>query len=533
MACESVMTGTTLSIAAAPAQTAPLVAPSSVIEGRGPATQQDESGTVAPGRRRWFRRDSRVPACLVSTLLHTLALLILALIAQSQSGGFESALLGRQGEPTEMLQFESPQKRDDQQSFENSLAPTPVDLSVASPTDMIVRSPLSTKLDVREMQPWLTAELQSGGAPSENTSPLLRLSGGGMAGRTPEGRIKWGHKYGATAESENAVDEALRWLAEHQRPNGSWSFDLELDPCGGRCRNGKDAGETPTPATAATGLALLAFLGAGHTHHDGEYTETVRRGIYYLRGIASETEAGLDWQRGSMYGHGIALMALSEALSMTTEGDQRDSDLVRLVSRGAWFSVIAQHDNGSWGYVPGSPGDTTLTGWQVLSLLAAKRTGAELQTNTLRDAKRFVLSTSAEKQYSFGYQGPPGKPTTTAIGLTLMLYLGESPDYTPFYDALTRLADRGPTLTNVYHDYYGTLALHHSRHLDWDRWHTKLRDHLVAKQETSGHEKGSWHFKDEWGDIGGRLYTTAMCAMTLEVYYRYLPLYAEIEDFPL
>jgi len=74
--------------------------------------------------------------------------------------------------------------------------------------------------------------------------------------------------------------------------------------------------------TGATGLALLAFLGAGHTqHHEGPYQETVRRGIYFLRDIAGEAGAGLDWQQGSMYGHGIALMALSEALARSS-GEQ-------------------------------------------------------------------------------------------------------------------------------------------------------------------------------------------------------------------
>ncbi len=60
-----------------------------------------------------------------------------------------------------------------------------------------------------------------------------------------------------------------------------------------------------------------------------------------------------------------------------------------------------------------------------------------------------------------------------------------------------------------------------------------MRDHLVASQAKQGHERGSWHFKDKWGDIGGRLYTTAMCTMMLEVYYRYLPMYEKIEEFPL
>ncbi len=147
----------------------------------------------------------------------------------------------------------------------------------------------------------------------------------------------------------------------------------------------------------------------------------------------------------------------------------------------------------------------------MLSLIAAKRSQIELHTNTLPRAKKFLMSTCTDRDYWFGYKRPPGEPTTTAIGLTLMLYLGESPEYTPFYNALTKLSERGPTLNNIYHDYYATLALHHSRHPDWDRWNTKLRDHLVATQAKSGHEKGSWHFKDRWGDIGGRLYTTAMC----------------------
>ena len=231
-------------------------------------------------------------------------------------------------------------------------------------------------------RPTIAVELDRGplaagvGAPSA-TAPLVRLPGGGLSGRTPQGRAELGRRYGATAASERAVEEALRWLAEHQRPGGSWSFDLNLEPCEGRCRNSKKHKEgSQTPSTAATGLALLAFLGAGHTHLEGPYAETVRRGIYFLRSDAMEVEAGYDLQRGSMYGQGIALLALSEALAMTADGKPRESDLYDLVSRAAWFTVIAQHQSGSWGYVPGSPGDTTVTGWQVLSLLAAKRSNA-------------------------------------------------------------------------------------------------------------------------------------------------------------
>ncbi len=532
MARESDMIGTIPSSAAAPAQTVAAVAAADSVEPAAGSSQPSRSESSS-GHKRTVRSDSPILAGLISMILHTILLLILALFTYSARGGHGSAITARQGEPAATIALDAVEKSD-RRVQDPSLAPQPIAVNLIPRPSATIASPLSTPSTANPIDPALLATLKAGGALAQPSSQF-RLPGGGLSGRTAEGRAKYGRKWGATRESEQAVDEALRWLADHQRPNGSWSFNLQLDPCNGRCRHSKKAGDTPTPSTAATGLALLAFLGAGHTHHgDGPYAETVRQGLYYLRAVAGEAEAGYDFQQGSMYGQGIALMALSEALAMTTEGQQRDADLVDLVHRGAWFTVIAQHESGSWGYVPGSPGDTTLTGWQVLSLLAAKRTGAPLKTYTLRDAREFVLSTSSEDQrYQFGYQRPPGEVTTTAIGLTLLLYLGESPNYTPFFDALTELADRGPTLTNVYHDYYATLALHHSQHPHWDRWNNELRDFLVAKQAKSGHERGSWHFDDRWGNVGGRLYTTAMCAMILEVYYRYMPLYAEVEDFPL
>jgi hypothetical protein len=536
VAREIDMTGITLPNTTASPQSVVLVVPWRTASGDRSVTPA-MSATGKPlndsGR---FWEDARLPAILVSTIVHTLLLLILALFTYRASGLSGNSISGRMGEPSGVLTLESVINQDDANLVDSSFSDQPISVVITPFAPAAVHSPLQAEQAERPVDaadPMLLSLASSGERPA--TVPLQRLpSGGGLTGRSPQGRLELGRKYGATQASEEAVDAALAWLAEHQRANGSWSFDLELEPCNGRCRHSKKTDDTPTPATGATGLAILAFLGAGHTHHDnGPYSETVRRGIYYLRGVAAETQAGYDWQQGSMYGHGIALMALSEALAMTSEGEQRDADLVNLVSRGASFTCVAQHDNGSWGYVPGSPGDTTVTGWQVLSLVAAKRNKVTLQTYTLTNAKEFVKSTSKERDYWFGYKGPPGEPTTTAVGLTLLMYLGESPDYTPYYMALSDMAERGPTLNNIYHDYYATLALHHCRHGNWDDWNKKLRDHLVATQAQAGHEKGSWHFPDRWGDIGGRLYTTAMCAMTLEVYYRYLPLYDSVEEFTL
>lgn len=483
-------------------------------------------------RKHHFWEDQRLPAGLISTIIHTILLLVLALLTLEKSPRGDLAIAASRGEASNEIRLEA---------VESSLDDLEQDQTVAIETVKIELSQPSTAEEAiypdQPGSPQASIPLPNLELNAKSSSSTVRLPGkASLEKRTPQGRLEMGKKYGATVDSERAVELALAYLAAHQRSNGSWSFDLNLAPCNGQCRHSKEKNsDSATPVTGATGLALLAFLGAGHTHQrSGPYQETVRRGIYFLRSIAGETaESGYDWQQGSMYGHGIALMALEEALNMTREGNQYDSDLADLVQQGTAFTCIAQHPNGSWGYVPGRPGDVTITGWQVLSLIGAQKCGAALHTNTLPDAKNFLMTTCEGRSFWFGYNSPPGEPTTTAIGLTLMLFLGQSPYETPFQRALERLAKKGPLPNNIYHNYYTSLALHHSRHPAWENWNQQLRDYLVETQETQGHETGSWHFNEKWGNVGGRLYTTALAAMTLEVYYRFMPLYAADDLFPL
>ncbi|WP_146598128.1 prenyltransferase/squalene oxidase repeat-containing protein [Novipirellula aureliae] len=476
-------------------------------------------------------------ALLVSAIVHTLLLIVLALLSYHVGSAGRLHLDARRGPASADVTFESAiEEHDSSTSTAMSLAEQMETVTIAPAEPSMVSSPLENHANAEKTTD--STEVRTAISASASSQSLSRRlpSGGGLGGRTPTGRTRLGQKYGATAESEQAVERALAWLANHQRRDGSWSFNLELDPCNGRCSHSREPGDTPTPSTAATGLALLAFLGAGYTQHEGKYDKVVKDGLYYLRDVATESEFGLDWQQGSMYGHGIALLALAEALSMSRrEGfEDGDTDLRYLTDRGVRFTERAQHYfSGSWGYVPGSPGDTTLTGWQVLSLVAARRSKVTVYQKTFSDAHRFLLEMAPKGEFEFGYRMPKPEPTTTAIGLTLMLYLGHSPYEAPMEESLSKLAKRGPLPNNIYHNYYGTLALHHSRHHGWNEWNRKLRDSLVKTQATVGHEAGSWHFKDHFGDVGGRLYTTAMAAMILEVYYRYMPLYEEIEDFPL
>lgn len=514
----------------------------SCTDGTGDPSLTDAEAAAAQDPRDRKKRPLRfangIPAWLISLIIHTLLLVALVLIqvrAGLSSGGFLLVSLSDSPReavtlmqlPSEPLAADISGVAAEERVRDQSTAVS----AQSSSTEINIRSPLKILESSANDYSFALSDLTSSRG---DQIGLQQLPVGGLYRRDAESRAKLGAEFGATPESEDAVEAALKWLAAHQKPDGSWSFDLSQQPCGGRCTHSQQSfAESARPATAATGLALLAFLGAGYSHHEGLYADNVRRGLYFLREASRETQFGLDLQSGSMYGHGIAMLAISEAMAMTRYQGKTDSDLFTLTNRGATFTMVAQHQNGGWRYVPGSPGDMTVTAWQVLSLISAQRGGVILGSNILSRSEAFVRSLSKPNVYEFGYQSTNSEPTTTAIGLCTLLYLGQSPRETLFGNSLDRMMKRGPRLTDVYHDYYATLALHHARHRDWASWHVPLREHLSKTQTTQGHEAGSWHFPDRHGDVGGRLYTTAMAAMILEVYYRYLPLYQPRDEFKL
>jgi hypothetical protein len=92
---------------------------------------------------------------------------------------------------------------------------------------------------------------------------------------------------------------------------------------------------------------------------------------------------------------------------------------------------------------------------------------------------------------------------------------------------MQNLPDAGPR--NIYYWYYATQVMHNQPGYEWDTWNRKMRRILIDTQKKDGSASGSWDpvepSKDLWGEIGGRLMITSLSALTLEVYYRYLPLY--------
>ena len=354
-------------------------------------------------------------------------------------------------------------------------------------------------------------------------------TGGGLAGRDAASRSKLAGKFGGSPGSEAAVELGLRWIVNHQLSDGSWGFRHECHRCGGQCGN---EGKIDAP-TAATGMALMAILGAGYTHEKGPYQNEVEMGLDYLTRKIRYLPYGGSLKGNSskaLYSHALATIALAEAYAMT--GDETYRKPVEEAYR---FIVAAQHPKGGWKYRDREPGDMSVTGWMVMAMKACENAGVQPNEKAQRSAKAFVDSLAFADGVDYGYElsgkgdikpaNPDRKPSCAAIGNLLQVYFGREQEHPTLKNACQFLAERGSSESDVYFNYYGTLVLHHARASQWKQWNQTVRDHLIATQRTEGHEAGSWFFTDQYGSVGGRLYTTAMAVMTLEVYYRFMPLY--------
>jgi hypothetical protein len=192
------------------------------------------------------------------------------------------------------------------------------------------------------------------------------------------------------------------------------------------------------------------------------------------------------------------------------------------------FIVNAQDKTGGgWRYKPKDRGDTTVTGWQVMALKSAKAAELKVPDEVVQKAQKFLdsVSTVGGSQYAYEPGGPPGTPALTAIGLLCRIYLGWTPEIPALEKGVEYLSEMPPTPNNIYYDYYATQVLHHWGGDPWAKWNNVMRDQLVDTQIQEGDAAGSWRPAGDHAGAGGKLYQTSLSIMTLEVYYRYMPMY--------
>jgi hypothetical protein len=350
-----------------------------------------------------------------------------------------------------------------------------------------------------------------------------------VAARDPRLRVEMVTKEGGTTLTEAAVARGLRWLANHQNADGSWSlnaFHRAADcSCGGP---GAFSGKAP-----GTALAMLPFLGAGQTHLAGKYQDTVSRGLRWMiqtQGEDGDLRDGANGNEG-MYTHGQSAIVLCEAYAMT--GDEE----LRIPSQKAIdFILKAQYNDGGWRYSP-SPrsqaGDTSVVGWQLMALQSARSANLTVPDETWGLADLYLDSVQHRGGALYSYQARGGPtPVMTAEGLLCRMYLGWTKDRSGLIDGVRYLVEDNlprDSNPNIYYWYYGTQVMHHYGGEEWETWNVQMRDILCSSQETSGHPAGSWQPRGDHAGAGGRIYMTSLALCTLEVYYRHLPVFRQIE----
>jgi hypothetical protein len=356
----------------------------------------------------------------------------------------------------------------------------------------------------------------------------------------------------ALPKTEIAVERGLQFLARVQGTDGRWSLH--------RFGDGLEGFENEIPSmrsdTAATGLALLAFLGAGYQHRDDIYQTPIQSGLNFL--LRNQQEDGnlfvpedkASSQSVALYSHGIAALALSEAYGMTQDPDLRDAS-----QRAIDYILQSQHPRwGGWRYSPGISSDTSVSGWMIMALKSGEMANLRVSSQVYAGVDRWLDAAQAsdEQPHLFRYNpyaprtatqrhGRTPTPTITSVGLLMRLYRGMLPIQPTLVQGAEYLLKHRPALgtrTNpqrdTYYWYYATQFMFHMGGDYWETWNKSLHPLLVDHQVVDGEYAGSWRpfhpVPDRWSPHAGRLYLTTMNLLSLEVYYRHLPLYHAIQE---
>ncbi len=373
-----------------------------------------------------------------------------------------------------------------------------------------------------------------------------------------------------------SIEESLQWLVRHQAPDGHWSSHDFLSSCGdeqGPCRHLEPA-SAPDPRgvgfagydVGVTSLAMLAFLGHAHTHRDGEIAEfrqAVRSAMMWL--LAQQVEgddpttsglfgAPLTGNEEWVYNHALATRAICELLVLSRDRPR----LAGPAEAAVRWCLRAQNPGYGWkyGYRTGK-NDTSVTGWMVLALQAAQ--GASLQRvlqipheefePAFEGAQRWFRSVTSSESGVTGYESPGDEgarlvalglddypyskqlPSMTAVALLGHFFSGASRGDTQVEKAAELLGDELPewrprqgrlrSKVNQLYWYFGTTALFIYGGDRWKVWDNSVTRALIEHQRSGGCADGSWDPIGEWGIVGGRVYSTAIGALTLHLHSRY------------
>ncbi len=355
-------------------------------------------------------------------------------------------------------------------------------------------------------------------------SPLIMR--GLLAGRTAEGRTRALETFGGTEETEAAAIRALEWLKRNQLEDGSWEGE------GGHRR----------ARTAWTGLALLTFLAHGETPSSERYGPVVERALRFLIETAQNEDGSfnhVEGVRGGVYSHGITSYALAEAAALT-----RIPDVIESAQKAVSHIVQGQRRDGGFDYHFAKDGGqrdrcTSVAAWMAQAMKAASLAQVDVPglENAMEQAVNGFKLNFDQASGHFIYSSESGgirhSMTPTAV-LSLQLLghgdsvearsgLGSISGWSPDWDDPDT---DGRILEPLYVWYYATQAFFHEGGADWQRWNREFASMLVRNQN----DDGSWTWRHGRAADYGQVYATTFSALSLMVYYRYLPTFAIVDD---
>jgi hypothetical protein len=302
------------------------------------------------------------------------------------------------------------------------------------------------------------------------------------------------------------IVEGLKWLASKQEKDGSWTLG--------------------TNKIEGTSLALLPFLGSGQTHRGGaaagnKYTKQIDQGWKFL--VLKQSRDGA-FDADDLVANALAALVICEAYGLTSDPALRGPG-----QRAANYIGSAQHEKGGWGKKAREEANTTSTAWNLKALKSAQMAGLNVPRSVLLKTKPFLETVATEKGSRYA-EVPGGKatPDATAKALLCQMYLGIGPRNPGLLGGTDYLLKEATPkdLSDPVTLFFATQVMHHLGGERWEKWHPGNRDLLTKLQDQgkkNAADKGSW--APAKADDAVRLKTTSLALLTIEIYYRHLPLY--------
>jgi hypothetical protein len=317
---------------------------------------------------------------------------------------------------------------------------------------------------------------------------MLALAAAGAPGQ----QLYSGTSGAVAQEVDQMYVKGLRYLARTQAAEGNWPD------------------EPRSTEKALTALAVISILAHGDDPNFGPYSKTVHQGLDYL---IKAMDPATGYIGPSMYNHGFSTLALAEAY-----GAVDDPRLGPALEKAVRLIVNAQAENGlhAWRYSPDSKdADTTVSGAQMVALLAARNAGMAVPEQVIQNGLNFFRSCQTSEG-GFGYISPVApNATRTAIGCVVFALAKEK--NSPAFKAAFEFLKSAPPDNQYpqYFLYYVSQAYFHGSPELWQSWNRENIRFLRTTQTVDGN----------WDGQFGATFGTAGSLLSLALNYRYLPIY--------